>query len=160
MGADTLTTLQPDHEQLLSWLNESGVTQTTINDQPSTKLICWGTGSPFREFLSSDDLAEACVFLLEKIDYADVAFEDETGTVQSHLNVGSGREVSIRELAKTVRDVVGFKGEIEWDASKPDGTPRKLMDSTKLKKLGWKAEIALAEGIARAYEDFQKRYNE
>ena len=158
IGADKLTTQQPDNEQLIDWLAQSGISQTTINDQPSTKLACWGTGSPFREFLYSDDLAEACVFLLEKIDYADVAFEDETGTVQSHLNVGSGREVTIRELAETVREVIGFKGEIEWDSSKPDGTPRKLMDSTKLQKLGWKAEIGLAEGIARAYADFLARY--
>lgn len=156
---ETAATQQTSNQQLIDWLATSGITQQqTPNSQPQTTLACWGTGSPFREFLYSDDLAEACVFLLENIDYADVAFEDETGTVQSHLNVGSGREVTIKELAETVKNVVGYEGAIEWDASKPDGTPRKLMDSTKLQKLGWNAEIDLAEGIARAYADFRKRY--
>ncbi|VGO12132.1 GDP-L-fucose synthase [Pontiella desulfatans] len=127
-------------------------------EQGVEKVSCWGSGSPFREFLYSDDLAEACVFLLEKIDYSDVAFEDETGTVQSHVNVGSGKETSIKELAETVASVVGYKGEIEWDTSKPDGTPRKLMDSSKLMSLGWSPKIDMREGIARAYEDFKQRY--
>ncbi|QBG47338.1 GDP-L-fucose synthase [Verrucomicrobia bacterium S94] len=127
-------------------------------EQGLEKVECWGSGSPLREFLYSDDLAEACVFLLEHTSYADVAFEDETGTVQSHVNVGSGKEVSIKELAETVADVVGYKGIIEWDSSKPDGTPRKLMDSSKLRKLGWEPKIELREGIALAYEDFKERY--
>ena len=127
-------------------------------EQAVEKVVCWGSGSPLREFLYSDDLAEACVFLLENIDYADAAFEDESGTVQSHINVGSGSEVTIKELAETVADVVGYTGKIEWDASKPDGTPRKLMDSSKLRKLGWEPKIGLREGIARAYDDFRKRY--
>ncbi|MBT8046270.1 MAG: GDP-L-fucose synthase [Pontiella sp.] len=153
---------QPSESVLVDWLRESGVELSAVGCEPSAKqvvrLACWGTGSPFREFLYSDDLAEACVFLLENISYTDVAFEDETGTVQSHLNVGSGKEVTIKELAETVKEVIGFKGEIEWDASKPDGTPRKLMDSSKLQKLGWQPEISLKEGIARAYEDFKDRY--
>ena len=122
------------------------------------KVVCWGTGSPLREFLYSDDLAEACVFLLENAKYEDMAFEDASGTVQSHINVGSGNEVSIKELAETVKEVVGFEGEIEWDTSKPDGTPRKLMDSTRLLSKGWKPQIDFREGIARAYEDFKERY--
>ena len=146
------------HEDILSWLADSGISQSTLNDQSSTKLTCWGSGSPLREFLYSDDLAEACVFLLENINYSDVAFEDETGTVQSHVNVGSGKEVTIKGLAETVADVVGFQGEIEWDATRPDGTPRKLMDSSKLRNLGWKPEFDLREGIAQAYEDFKGRY--
>ncbi len=124
------------------------------------KVVCWGSGSPLREFLYSDDLAEACVFLLENSSYADMAFEDETGTVQSHINVGSGREISIKELAETVKEVVGFEGEIEWDDSKPDGTPRKLMDSSRLLSMGWSPQIGFREGIARAYEDFKKRYSD
>jgi GDP-L-fucose synthase len=158
LPGDVDSTQQPSDQELTDWLSKSGVTQTTINDQRSTKLACWGSGSPLREFLYSDDLAEACVFLLENGDYKDMAFEDESGTVQAHVNVGSGKEVTIKELAETVKEVVGYEGEIEWDASKPDGTPRKLMDSTKLNKLGWKAEINLAEGITRAYEDFKSRF--
>ena len=127
-------------------------------ERGAERVVCWGSGAPLREFLHSDDLAEACLFLLERVAYADVAFEDETGTVHSHLNVGSGKEVSIRELAGIVRDVVGFEGAIEWDASKPDGTPRKLMDSSRLRALGWRPTVELREGIARAYEDFLRRH--
>ncbi len=127
-------------------------------EQGLNKVTCWGSGSPFREFLYSDDLAEACVFLLENINYDDVAFEDESGTVQSHVNVGSGKEVTIKELAEIVKDAIGFKGEIEWDTSKPDGTPRKLMDSSKLIELGWSPKVNLSEGITFAYNDFLSRY--
>jgi GDP-L-fucose synthase len=122
------------------------------------KVVCWGTGSPLREFLYSDDLAEACVFLVENASYEDMAFTDESGTVQSHINVGSGAEVTIKELAETVKEVIGYEGEIEWDTSKPDGTPRKLMDSSRLNALGWTPNIDLKEGVAHAYEDFLERY--
>lgn len=121
------------------------------------KVVCWGTGSPLREFLYSDDLAEACVFLLESVPYADLAFTDDSETVQSHINIGSGSEVSIRHLAELVKEVIGFEGEIEWDSTKPDGTPRKLMDSSKLRKLGWEPTTDLKEGIACAYVDFLNR---
>jgi GDP-L-fucose synthase len=110
------------------------------------EVVCWGTGSPLREFLYADDLARACVFLLEH--YSEDQF----------VNVGYGSDVSIRELAELVKRVVGFAGEIVWDKSKPDGTPRKLMDSSRLLALGWKPQIDLAQGIALAYEDFKKRY--
>jgi len=122
------------------------------------EVVCWGTGTPLREFLYSDDLAEACVFLVEKADYNDMAFTDESGTVQSHINVGSGKEVTIKELAETVKEVVGFKGGIVWDASKPDGTPRKLMDSSRINALGWKPQVTLKDGLTRAYADFLARY--
>ena len=149
----------PNREELLSWLAGSGIRQLqTSNPKPQTVLSCWGSGAPLREFLYSDDLAEACVFLLENISYSDIAFEDASGTVQSHVNVGSGREVTIKELAETVKEVIGFAGGIEWDTARPDGTPRKLMDSTKLRKLGWEPVVDLREGIARAYDDFLKRY--
>ncbi len=127
-------------------------------EQGLDKVVCWGSGSPLREFLYSDDLAEACVFLLENGQYSDMAFEDSSGTIQSHINVGSGIEVTIKELAETVSEVVGFEGEIEWDATKPDGTPRKLMDSSRLRNLGWAPKVALKDGIACAYEDFKARY--
>ncbi len=148
--------------ELTDWLEKSGIKLSAESSKliasQGVRLACWGSGSPFREFLYSDDLAEACVFLLGNINYADVAFEDESGTVQSHVNVGSGKEVTIKELAETVKDVIGYQGEIEWDTSKPDGTPRKLMDSSKLKALGWEPKVELAEGIARAYTDFLSRY--
>jgi GDP-L-fucose synthase len=123
----------------------------------ASEVVCWGTGSPLREFLYSDDLAEACVFLVEKANYKDMAFTDGSGTVQSHINVGSGKEVTIKQLAETVKEVVGFKGKISWDASKPDGTPRKLMDSSRINALGWTPKVTLKEGLARAYQDFLSR---
>src|SRR5262249_25607978 len=107
-------------------------------DAPS--ITCWGSGSPLREFLYFDDLARACVFLMEK--YSEEQF----------INVGSGIEATIRELAELVKRAVGFKGTIQWDQSKPDGTPRKLMDSSRMFALGWKPEVDLETGIHRAYE--------
>lgn len=105
-------------------------------------LELWGTGSPMREFLYADDLAEACLFLMEN--YSDAEL----------VNIGTGVDVTIKELAETVQQIVGFEGEIRWDVSKPDGTPRKLMDVSKLHQLGWKHHIELADGIHLAYQDF------
>ena len=117
-------------------------------------VTCWGSGKPLREFLYSDDLGDACVFLLENVNYQDLAFTDESGTVQSHINIGSGHEVSIKELAETIAKVVGYKGDIIWDTSKPDGTMRKLMDSSKIKTFEWEAKTTLDCGIQSAYADF------
>jgi GDP-L-fucose synthase len=107
---------------------------------------CWGTGSPLRDFLYADDLARACVFLLEN--YSEEQF----------INIGAGKEVSVRELTETIKRVVGFVGEIVWDTTKPDGTPRKLMDSSRLLALGWRPQVDLKTGIRLAYEDFLKRF--
>ena len=117
-------------------------------------VTCWGSGKPLREFLYSDDLGDACVFLLENVNYQDLAFTDASGTVQSHINIGSGVEVSIKELAETIAKVVGYKGDILWDTSKPDGTLRKLMDSSKIKAIEWEAKTTLEYGIQSAYTDF------
>lgn len=111
----------------------------------ASEVVCWGTGSPLREFLYADDLADACFFLMKNY------------SGDQHINVGSGEEHTIKELAETVARVVGFTGKLVWDTSKPDGTPRKLMDSSKLAKMGWKRTVEFEEGIRRAYEDFQKR---
>jgi GDP-L-fucose synthase len=105
-------------------------------------VTCWGTGAPLREFLHADDLARACVFLMQH--YSE----------EQLINVGSGSDLSIRALAELVKAVVGYAGEITWDTSKPDGTPRKLMDSTRLFALGWRPQITLEEGIRQAYADF------
>jgi len=146
-------------DALLQWLEKSGITHSTSHIPHSTKpqgvtLALWGSGTPLREFLYSDDLAEACVFLVENINYEEMAFTDDSGTVQSHINVGSGRELTIKALAETVKEVIGFGGELEWDSSKPDGTPRKLIDSSRINALGWSAKVTLKDGIARAYADF------
>ena len=114
-------------------------------------VYCWGTGSAFREFLHVDDLAAACVFIAN-LDQQVLAAKTET--MCSHINVGSGEEISIKKLAETVKDVVGFEGKIDWDASKPDGTPRKLMDVSLLNSLGWKHKISLTDGLASTYRDW------
>jgi GDP-L-fucose synthase len=107
-----------------------------------SKLIVWGSGKPHREFLHVDDLASACVLLLEKYNSPEI------------INVGYGEDISIHELAQLICDVVGFDGELAWDTTKPDGTPRKLLDVTKLRALGWKPSILLRDGIAQTYERF------
>ncbi|MGE4489894.1 MAG: GDP-L-fucose synthase family protein [Kiritimatiellales bacterium] len=151
------------NDDLLVWLGKSGISLIADSRSPtsetrSVSLALWGSGTPLREFLYSDDLAEACVFLVENGNYADMAFTDESGTVQSHINIGSGKEATIREIAETVKEVIGFKGTIKWDPSKPDGTPRKLMDSSRINALGWTPKVPLREGIALAYQDFLFRF--
>lgn len=112
----------------------------------------WGSGSPRREFLYSDDLADACVFLLREVDAARIGGEATADRNPCALiNVGYGDDVTIRELAEVVRRAVGFEGEVVWDATKPDGTPRKLMDSSRIRALGWAPKVDLAEGVRRAY---------
>lgn len=106
------------------------------------ELVVWGSGKPMREFLYVDDMADACVFLMEG------------GISEGLFNVGTGEDVTIRELAETVMSVVGFKGEIVFDASKPDGTPRKLLNVDRMRQLGWQAQTSLRDGIAKAYADF------
>jgi GDP-L-fucose synthase len=115
-------------------------------------VAVWGSGTPRREFLLSDELADACVFMMERNDRL-VNGNDRVPL----YNVGCGEDVTIRELAETVRDVVGFEGELLFDSSKPDGTPRKLLDVSRLGDMGWRARVPLSEGIAIAYHDFLKR---
>ena len=105
-------------------------------------VTCWGSGAPLREFLHSDDLAEACLILLDRY------------SKEEHINVGSGHELSIKELAELSAEVTGYEGRIEWDSSKPDGTPRKLMDGTRMEALGWQPKINLREGMERAYAEY------
>ena len=106
-------------------------------------LVVWGSGKPMREFLYVDDMADACVFLMERDDVRDGLF-----------NVGTGQDVTIRKLAETLMGVVGFEGEIVFDASKPDGTPRKLLNVDRMRALGWQSETSLSDGISKAYADF------
>ncbi|MDR0934624.1 MAG: GDP-L-fucose synthase [Burkholderiaceae bacterium] len=109
------------------------------------ELVVWGTGTPMREFLYVDDMADACVFLMER------------GIGEGLFNIGTGEDVTIRELAETVMEVVGFRGRIMFDSSKPDGTPRKLLNVDRMRELGWKAKVSLRDGIAQAYADFLEK---
>jgi GDP-L-fucose synthase len=115
------------------------------------KVTIWGTGTPLREFLYVDDMAAASVHVMN---LPKAVFEQHTRPMQSHVNVGSGTDISIADLARTIGKTVGFEGAIDFDTSKPDGTPRKLMDSQRLNALGWQARVDLTTGLARAYADF------
>jgi GDP-L-fucose synthase len=116
--------------------------EAKILNNPEVTL--WGTGSPRREFLYVEDLADACYFLMQNYNGNEI------------VNIGTGEDITIKELGETVKSIVGFEGIIEWDSGKPDGTPRKLMDVSRLHEMGWKHEVELAEGIRLAYDDFLK----
>ncbi len=117
------------------------------------KVTIWGTGTPRREFLYVDDMAAASVHVMN---LPKATYDQHTAPMQSHINVGCGSDITIAELVQTVGQVVGYQGEINFDPSKPDGAPRKLMDSSRLNALGWQAQVSLQEGLALAYQDFLK----
>jgi len=114
-------------------------------------VTIWGTGTPRREFLHVDDMADACIHVMN---LPKDAYQNATSPMESHINVGCGEDISIAELAQTVATVVGYEGDIQYDTSKPDGTPRKLLDVSRLATLGWKARTPLADGIRTTYRDF------
>ncbi len=122
-------------------------------EEGSAEVVVWGTGKPRREFLYVDDMAEACIHVMElpKSEY-----DKHTEPMLSHINVGYGEDVSINELAGLVARVVGFEGKIVYDTEKPDGTPRKLLDSSRLRSSGWRPKVSLEEGLRLAYADFVK----
>lgn len=136
-----------------------------VSSKPNIKVKLWGTGSPKREFLHSDDLADACVFLMENLDFKDV-LKNEFGIENPefpflgkevrniHINIGVGEDQSIKELAMMIKEIIGYKGEIFWDTDKPDGTPRKLLDVSKLFSYGWKAKTTLRDGIEKMYKNY------
>jgi len=120
------------------------------------QVVIWGTGSPMREFLHVDDLAKACVHVMS---IERNTFNELVDPRCSHINVGSGEELSIKSLAELVAEVIGFQGELKFDTSRPDGTPRKLLDSTKIFNMGWKPEISLSAGIAMTYQSYKSSLN-
>jgi len=118
--------------------------EAKMNNKP--EVVVWGTGKPLREFMHVDDMADACVFLMENYNFSEVG---------EFVNIGVGEDVTISELVELIKEIVGFEGEINYDTSKPDGTPRKLMDVSRLNGLGWKARISLKDGIKETYEWYQ-----
>jgi GDP-L-fucose synthase len=129
----------PEHSHVLPALIRK-IHEAKINHRKT--VVIWGTGKPRREFLFADDLAEACLFLMQRYDEKEI------------INIGSGEDHTITELAEMIKEIVGYKGEIVYDLAKPDGTPRKLLDSSRLRRLGWKPRIGLKQGIQLAYADF------
>jgi len=135
-------------QDMLSILHKIGISHISQHTELNTQNLIpvtvhlWGTGSPYREFMHVDDLASACVFLMENYDFAEIG---------EFVNIGTGVDMPIKELASLIKDIVGFNGNIVWDTTKPDGTPRKLLDVSRIKALGWQPEIGLEEGIRMVY---------
>lgn len=139
-------------EEILKVLAKYGIAK---KQDGTLGVKLWGSGTPLREFLHSDDMADACVFVMQNIDFENIVEQRGMKEVRNtHLNIGSGVDLSIRDLALMVKEVTGFKGSLEWDGTKPDGTMRKLMDVSRLANLGWRASINLREGVESVYAEY------
>jgi len=134
--------LDMSDEDILAWLEKYGIY--------NSKLILWGSGEPLREFLYVDDLADALVYMMKN-------YNPKGNFKNSHINVGMGKDIKIKDLAEFVKTVVGFEGKIEWDRDKPDGTPKKVLDTSRLNSLGWEPKVTLKDGIASVYNNYLKR---
>jgi GDP-L-fucose synthase len=163
--SDTATELE-----IIEKLAKFGIQYSKNTPLPASRsplhisITLWGTGNPYREFLYVEDLADACIFLMQNIDFKDLmAFSPGLYAQRStpyadlkntHINIGIGRDLTIKELAMMIKNIIGFEGQLVWDSSKPDGTPRKLLDVSKINKLGWKEKIGLEEGIGMVYNKY------
>jgi GDP-L-fucose synthase len=140
--------------EILQTLEKYGVSASSEGKKGTVQI--WGTGAPLREFLWSEDMADACVYLMENVNFSDLAPQPGTRNLKpetrnTHINIGTGKEISIKALAKLIQSVVGFKGTLKFDTSKPDGTLRKLTDVSKLNSLGWRHKIEIEEGIQKIF---------
>jgi len=150
------------NEEILTILSKYGIRSNLSDSRQSVSVEIWGTGAPMREFLWSEEMADACVFLMENVDFKDVtpSKSEQSATIEirnTHINIGTGKEVSIRQLANLIREKVGFSGELDFNTSKPDGTMRKLTDPSKLHKLGWHHQIEIGEGIEKLFDWYLKK---
>lgn len=136
-------------EEAKTYLSSHGVSEDSVE--------IWGTGEPMREFLWSKDMADACVFLMESRDFKDTYSKTQKEIRNTHINIGTGVDISIKSLAETIKEIIGFKGELVFNTNKPDGTLRKLTDVTKLNNLGWKHKVDLNEGIKLAYDWYRNK---
>ncbi len=139
--------------EILEILNKYGISKSDTE----VSVTLWGTGKPRRELLYSDDLADACIFLMNKIDFKDLIL-NHTQICNTHINIGTGNDLTIQNLADTIQEITGFSGQINWDDAKPDGTLRKLMDVSKINNLGWKAQISLKDGLKKVYQQYIQRF--
>lgn len=137
LGADSFT-------GALKILTQYGISKNSVE--------IWGTGNPMREFLWSEDMADACVFIMENVDFEDLVSKDQSEIRNTHINIGTGVDVSIKELAEMIKKEIGYKGSFVFNTNKPDGTMRKVTDVSKLNKLGWSHKITLKEGVKKLYE--------
>lgn len=158
--------LRKFHLAKLLWLEKFDEIEKNFGDKSGLgkygiyqdKVKIWGSGKPRREFLHAKDMANACVFVMQNLNFCDLAKEKKE-IRNTHLNIGYGEDISIYDLAFLIREIVGFEGEIEFDASKPDGTMQKLLDSSKLRSLGWEPRISLKEGITQTYQHYLAEMN-
>jgi len=146
-----------ENHEILAILSKYGIRIGPMKSAPSVSVEIWGTGAPMREFLWSEEMADACVFLVENVDFKDVASASSANGLpvevrNTHINIGTGIEISISNLAYLIKDKIGFAGNLEFNTSKPDGTMRKLTDPSKLHSLGWHHKIEIGEGIEKLYQ--------
>jgi GDP-L-fucose synthase len=140
-------------EDIIKCLENFGIKTTTASHKVSVEIALWGSGTPRREFLHADDMADACVFIMQNLDFKDIK-GDANEIKNTHINIGCGEDLSIEELALMIKEIVGFKGNISWDKTKADGTMQKLLDVTKLHQLNWKHKINLTDGIKEVYMNY------
>ncbi|VBB43301.1 bifunctional GDP-fucose synthetase: GDP-4-dehydro-6-deoxy-D-mannose epimerase and GDP-4-dehydro-6-L-deoxygalactose reductase [uncultured Paludibacter sp.] len=138
---------QNSKDEIIEKLSKYGITSQSVN--------LWGTGKPMREFLWSEEMADACVFVMENVDFEDLK-QGKTEIRNCHINIGTGKEISIADLANLVKTTISYSGEIKFDTTKPDGTMRKLIDVSKLNSLGWKHKIEIEEGVKKLYDWYVK----
>lgn len=139
-----------DENAVLGILEKYGITY----NRGTVTINLWGTGTPYREFLHVDDVADACVFVMNNVDFRDLA--NDTGEIRNtHINIGTGKDLTIKELADLIKTITGFNGHLHWDESKPDGTFRKMLDVTKINGLGWREKLSLEDGIRAVYGRYQ-----
>ena len=147
-----------EESDLLGIMSKYGI----LKDGNNVSVTLWGTGSPYREFLHSDDMADACIYVMENVDFKDLVENRKKNNIplsdkeirNTHINIGTGRDLTIKDLAEMVQNIVGFKGNLIWDTEKPDGTPRKLLNVKKIHDLGWKEKIELSDGIKQIYDAY------
>jgi len=140
-------------QSICNFLEEQGLFR---DEDGKVNLTLWGTGNPLREFLHVTDMADACVYVMENIDFKDLMTNHSDEIRNTHINIGSGKEISIRQLAELMKKVTGFNGTIHFDASKPDGTMRKLLDVSRLEKFGWKSRVDLEAGIRNVFAEYTR----
>jgi GDP-L-fucose synthase len=152
---------QNNDEDILNKLEKYGIkTVRPLAPSHSCSIVSveiWGSGSPMREFLWSEEMADACVFLMENVDFSDLIPQPQPEIRNTHINIGTGKEISIFDLAHLIKEIVGFQGNLKFNTEKPDGTMRKLTDPSKLQKLGWKHKIEIEEGIQKIYDWYQSK---
>lgn len=145
-------------QHIIALLEKSGITIENKSKNANVVLRIWGSGAPLREFLWSDDMADACLYIMENLDFNDLHDGAGKEIRNTHINIGSAKEISIRDLAFLIKEIVGFEGELKFDITKPDGTMRKLLDISKLRNFGWFPKMELEEGITELYRIYSSQF--